>query len=112
MSPGVADGTTGTGESGVTEQPAGKSEKQGSKSNPADSTGKDGKSKADPAPSGTPVVPSVTGQVTLPGGEKPGRTNVSPTAVIPPGGNTVPDDDPRADEENDLLNGLLGGSHR
>ena len=111
LGPKLADCTTGTGDSGVTEQPAGKSEKQGSKSTPADSTGKDGKSKADPAPSGTPVVPSVTGQATLPGGGKPGQTNVSPTAVIPPGGNSVPDD-PRADEENDLLNGLLGGSHR
>jgi hypothetical protein len=112
LGPKLADCMTGTGDSGVTEQPSGKSEKQGSKTTAADPAGKDGKSKTDPAPSGVPVVPSVSGPVTLPEGEKPARsvgTAVSPSPSA--GGIPVPED-PRAEEEKDLLRGLIGGARR
>lgn len=112
LGPKLADCVTGTGDSGVTEQPAGKSEKQGSKSTSTGSTGNGGKSRTVPAPSGAPATPGSTGKGADPKGAKPAQgTPVTPTANPATGEPTEPDD-PRADEENDLLNGIWGGRGR
>jgi hypothetical protein len=108
LGPKLDDCMTGTGD-GVTEQPAGKSEKQSSKPAPADPTGgKSGKSSPDPAPSGSAAAPAVS----LPADENPGRSDSAPAIGPGPVDTGVPDNDPRADEENDLLNGGLGGNDR
>jgi hypothetical protein len=109
LGPKLDDCMAGTGDSGVDEQPSGKSEKQGSKSGSTDSTGKDGKAKADPAPSASAADPGATGTATVPDGENPPRSGATPATVNPAPDDTSAPDDPRAEEENDLLNGLLLG---
>jgi hypothetical protein len=107
LGPKLDDCMTGTGDSGVTEQPDGKSEKQGSKSVPADSDGSGEKSKTvKPAPSDSPASPGATGAA-VPADKNPGRSDGAPASANPAPDEVVPYD-PRADEENELLNDQSG----